>query len=258
MKVVLFCGGQGMRLRDYSDKIPKPMVPVGNRPILWHVMKYYAQYGHTDFILALGYKSEAIKEYFLNYEEAISNDFILKSGGREKHLLTTDIDDWTITFVDTGIMSEVGERLWRVRRHLEDEEMFFVNYTDGVTDLDLADYLQRFQASGKAGAMTLVRPPHSYHVVNVVDGEPKTITPMGETGQWINGGYFILTQRIFDYLEQEIDMLGAIELMMSEGEIFANTYEGFWRPMDTFKDKQHLDSVFESGAIPWLIDKNGY
>ncbi len=252
MKVVLFCGGQGMRLREYSDRVPKPMVPVGNRPILWHVMKYYAQHGHTDFVLALGHKAEAIKEYFLNYEEAVSNDFILRSGGKEKQLLTSDIEDWTITFVDTGLRSEPGERLYRVRSFLEGEDMFLVNYADGVTDLDLNAYIRGFEASGKAGALTLVRPPHSYHVVEIVDGEPRGLTLMAETGQWINGGYFIFTQRVFDYLERDIDMHAAMGLMMAEGEMYANPYAGFWRPMDTFKEKQRLDEIFESGDVPWL------
>ena len=149
MKVVLFCGGQGMRLRDYSEEVPKPMVTVGSRPILWHVMKSYAQYGYKDFILCLGYHADVIKQFFLNYEEAISNDFVLSKGGKEKRLLGSDIEDWTITFVDTGLHSEVGERLALVREHLEGEEMFMANYADGVTDLDLNAHVEQFKATGK-------------------------------------------------------------------------------------------------------------
>jgi len=258
MKVVLFCGGQGMRLRDYSETVPKPMVPVGNRPILWHVMKYYALHGHTDFILCLGHGAGAIKRFFLDYEEAVSNDFILRSGGKEKQLLTSDIEDWTITFVDTGLRSEPGERLQRVRSFLEGEDAFLVNYADGVTDLDHNVYIREFRASGRAGALTLVRPPHSYHVVDVVDGEPRGLIPMAKSGQWINGGYFIFTQRVFDYLERDIDMHAAMGLMMAEGEMYANRYEGFWMPMDTFKEKQRLDAIFASGSVPWLFVENGH
>src|ERR1700710_2520165 len=124
MKVVLFCGGQGLRLRDYSETVPKPMVPIGYRPIMWHLMKYYAHHGHKDFILCLGHKADVIKDYFLNYNEAVTNDFVLRKGGRDVELLGTDIDSWSITFVDTGIDSNIGQRLLRVRRHLEGEEMF--------------------------------------------------------------------------------------------------------------------------------------
>ena len=137
MKVVLFCGGLGTRLRDYSESVPKPMVPVGYRPVLWHVMKYYAHHGHKDFILALGYKSDVIKDFFLNYSEAASNDFVLSRGGKQVDLLNTDIEDWTITFVDTGATSNVGERLRRVKPYVENEEMFMANYSDGLTDVQI-------------------------------------------------------------------------------------------------------------------------
>ena len=250
MKVVLFCGGQGMRIRDYSDKVPKPMVPVGNRPILWHVMKYYAQFGHTDFILALGHKGEVIKEYFLNYEEGVSNDFVLRKGQRQ--MLSSDLDSWTVRFVDTGLMSEPGERLLRVQSLLEGEEAFLVNYADGLTDLDHAAYIEAFEASGKSGALTLVPPPHSYHVVDLSDGDPTGLTPMAASGQWINGGYFIFKQDVFDYLAKDNDMHNAMASMMADGLMYGNKFEGFWRPMDTFKEKQRLDSIFDSGDVPWL------
>src|SRR5437899_6914720 len=137
MKVVLFCGGLGSRLREYSENIPKPMVPIGYRPILWHVMKYYAHYGHKDFILCLGYKADAIKNYFLHYDECSSNDFVLSQGGKDVQLLHTDIHDWTITFVDSGVHSTIGQRLKAVEKYLEGEDIFFANYSDGVTDFTL-------------------------------------------------------------------------------------------------------------------------
>ena len=137
MKVVLFCGGMGMRLRDYSDQIPKPLVEVGQRPILWHLMKYYAHYGHKEFILCLGHGAKKIKEFFLNYDECDSNDFVFADGGRSLELLSTDLDDWKITFVDTGRASLIGERLRRVQPHIGDDEVFLANYADGLTDLPL-------------------------------------------------------------------------------------------------------------------------
>src|SRR5512138_864886 len=146
MKVVLFCGGLGMRLREYSESVPKPMVPVGYRPILWHVMRYYAHYGHKDFILCLGYKADAIKQYFIKYDETLSNDFVMTEGGRKVDLLRSDIQDWKITFVDTGLASNIGQRLKAVEPYVAMDEMFLANYSDGLSDLplpDVIDYLER-------------------------------------------------------------------------------------------------------------------
>ena len=153
MKVVLFCGGMGMRLRDYSDQIPKPLVEVGQRPILWHLMKYYAHFGHKDFILCLGHGASKIKDYFLQYNECSTNDFVLSEGGRTVELLNTDIHDWTITFVDTGRNSSIGERLRRVRPYLGDDEMFLANYADGLSDLDLDALHQVIRGSPEDGVL---------------------------------------------------------------------------------------------------------
>src|SRR3954454_11293271 len=144
VKVVLFCGGMGMRLRDYSDQIPKPLVEIGQRPILWHLMKYYAHFGHREFILCLGYQGQKIKEYFLNYDECTTNDFVLTDGGRSLDLLSRDIEDWKITFVDTGRSSLIGERLRRVKEHVGDDELFLANYADALTDMDLNAYVDHF------------------------------------------------------------------------------------------------------------------
>lgn len=256
MKVVLFCGGQGMRLRDYSTKLPKPMVPVGNRPILWHVMKYYALHGHKEFILCLGFGAEAIKEYFLDYEEAVSNDFVLAGGSKE--MLATDIDDWKITFVDTGQMSEIGERLAKVRPYLEDDEYFFANYADGVTDLDLGAYAEAFLETGRVGSLLAVRPPHSYHVVVVgPDGEPNRIGPIDREDLWLNAGYFIFRNEVFDYLDRHVDLAtGVVPELIDKGELMVHQHDGFWSPMDTFKDKTTLDAIWDSGQVPWLIPPN--
>jgi len=259
MKVVLFCGGQGMRLREYSDEVPKPMVPVGYRPLLWHLMKYYAHFGHNDFILCLGHRADAIKQFFLNYEEAVSNDFVLTEGGTKKVLLASDIDDWTITFVDTGLHSEIGERLRRVRHHLEGEDMFLANYADGLTDLDLNAYIGAAEERGQTGAFLAVRPPQSYHVATV-DAKDNVVNlgPIGSADLWLNGGYFVFRKEIFDYIEEGDDLVvQPFHRLIAEDQLYAHRFEGFWSPMDTFKEKQYLDGLYEVGPAPWVVWKNG-
>src|SRR5438093_10386233 len=165
MKVVLFCGGLGMRLREYSEQIPKPMVPIGYRPIILHVMKYYAHYGHKDFILCLGHKSDTFKSYFLNYNECLSNDFILSQGGKEMRLLNSDIHDWRITFVDTGTSSNIGQRLKAVEKYPQGEEVFLANYTDGLSDVPLPNYIDYFLERGKAASFLDVRPSKRFNAL---------------------------------------------------------------------------------------------
>lgn len=253
MKVVLFCGGEGMRIRDHNSTAPKPMVPVGSRPILWHVMKYYAHFGHTEFIVCLGYGAADIKKYFLEYDEAVSNDFVLK-GGSERIMLGTDIDDWTITFVDTGFRSEIGERLLRVKEHVGDDEMFLANYADGVTDLDLGDYVDRFKASGRVGGFLAVRPPQSYHVVHLEGDRPVALGPIAEEDLWLNGGYFVFRHEIFDYIESGEDLVaGAFQRLIPEEELYAHRFDGFWSPMDTFKEQTYLDGLYKQAMAPWAL-----
>jgi glucose-1-phosphate cytidylyltransferase len=170
VKVVIFCGGQGLRMREASDVVPKPMVPIGNRPVLWHVMKYYAHFGFTDFVLCLGYKAEVIKRFFLTYNEALANDFVLSEGGAKVELLKTDIQDWNITFVDTGLHACIGERLRAVRGLLQDDEMFLANYGDTLTDADLPSLITRTKEAGAAASFLAVRPNYSFHVVSMDEG----------------------------------------------------------------------------------------
>ncbi len=169
VKVVIFCGGQGLRMREASDVVPKPMVPIGNRPVLWHVMKYYAHFGFTDFVLCLGYKAEAIKHFFLTYDEAMANDFVLSEGGAKLHLLKTDIHNWNITFVDTGLHACIGERLRAVRHLLRDDEMFLANYGDTLTDADLPAMIARAKSTGVTASFLAVRPNYNFHVVSMDD-----------------------------------------------------------------------------------------
>lgn len=257
MKVVLFCGGFGMRIREYSEQIPKPMVPIGSRPILWHIMRYYAHFGHKEFILCLGHGAESVKNYFLNYNECISNDFVLSNGGKELRLQSADIEDWTITFADTGIHSNIGERLKSVEKYLGSDDVFMANYSDGLTDLPLSDYLSNFQASGRIASLVCVKPGISYHLVEV--GEHNLVTSIRDiegTDVRINGGYFIFSRRIFDYLRPGEELVGEpFRRLLNERQLIGYNYKGFWRSMDTFKDKQVLDDLYARGVAPWEVWK---
>lgn len=258
MKVVLFCGGEGMRIRNFSSEVPKPMVSVGNRPIVWHVMRYYAHYGYKDFILCLGYGAEAIKRYFLDYEEAMSNDFVMKNGGTERVMLGRDIDDWSITFVDTGFRSEIGERLRRVQEHLGDDEIFFANYADGLTDLDLGEYLETFKAKDKIAAFLAVPPPQTYHVAHFDGDETVAMGPISEEDLWINGGYFVFRKEIFDYIQPGEDLVAEpFHRMIDKRQIYGHRFEGFWSPMDTFKEQTYLDGLYNAAKAPWAKWRNG-
>ena len=255
MKVVLFCGGLGMRLRDYSDQMPKPMVPIGYRPILWHLMKYYAHYGHKEFILALGYKADTIKNYFLNYDECVSNDFVLNGSSGKPTLLNSDIQDWKITFVDTGIHSNIGQRLRAVKRHVEMDEMFLANYSDGLTDLPLGALVDQHKRSGKVATFLCVSPAQSFHTVTLAaDGHVTDICDLSQSGVNINGGFFAFRREIFDYIKDGEELVQApFKRLIEARQLMAFQYGGFWASMDTFKDKQRLDDLHGKGDAPWAI-----
>jgi glucose-1-phosphate cytidylyltransferase len=255
MKVVLFCGGLGMRLREYSESIPKPMVEIGNRPILWHVMKYYAHFGHTEFILCLGHRGDLIKRYFANYDEWISNDFVIENGGKDLRLLKSDIGDWKITFADTGLNSNIGQRIRAVEKYLGSDEIFLANYADGLTDLYFPDYLSLFLSSGKTAAFLAVKPTQSAHVITVRgENEVATIRSLPEADIWINGGYFILRREIFDHLREGEELVEApFRRLIAEKKLMTQKHEGFWMAMDTFKDKQFLDQLVSKDEAPWEV-----
>ncbi len=255
MKVVLFCGGLGTRLREHSDTIPKPLVPVGFRPLIWHLMRYYAHYGHKDFILCLGYRGELIREYFLNYNEALSNDFTLSEGGRRVELLTHDLDDWRITFVDTGLHSNIGQRLLRVRQHVEGEEMFLANYADGLSDLTLDRYIEDFRSRGVIASMLAVRSAQSFHAVHAqADGLVTHVGALPEQQLWINGGYFVLRPSIFEYLREGEELVEQpFQRLIERRQLVAQRWGGFWQCMDTFKDKINFDRLEAKGQCPWMV-----
>jgi glucose-1-phosphate cytidylyltransferase len=259
LKVVLFCGGTGMRLRDFSEVIPKPLVPVGPRPILWHLMRYYAHYGHNDFILCLGHGAEKIKQYFLDYNECDDNDFVLTHGGREIELLSTEIDDWRITFVDTGLRSNVGERLRRVRRHIGDDDAFLANYADGLSDLPLDKYVDDFHRRDVVASFLSVPAPHTFHIVHADDEQFVTaLEPVGHSTVRVNAGYFVLKTEIFDVMQPGEELvIEPFRRLMKTRQLVAVPYDGFWRNMDTFKDKMELDEVHRAGEAPWEHWRNG-
>ena len=254
LKVVLFCGGEGLRLREYSDLVPKPMVPIGQRPILWHNMRYYAHWGHTEFILCLGYKADVIKNYFLNYNEALSNDFIL-SGDGELELLGSDIHNWRITFVDTGLNARIGERLRAVEHHIGDDEIFLANYGDDLTDAPLNDLIEDFKTRNKVAAFMSVRPTHTFHVVGQRDdGTVTGIHHVAESGLRINGGFFIFRRAIFDYIQPGEELVEQpFERLIADEQLVTYPYEGFWAPMDTLKERTALETAYKQGISPWAL-----
>jgi glucose-1-phosphate cytidylyltransferase len=255
MKVVLFCGGLGLRIRDVEN-IPKPLVQIGYRPVLWHVMKYYAHYGHKDFILCLGYGADSIKKYFLEYSECASNDFVLSSGGKKVELFNSDIHDWRITFADTGINSNIGQRLKAVEKYLQGEEAFLANYSDGLTDLPLPQQLDHFHQQNKIASFLCVLPNLSYHVVSTAAGSSLVtgIQAISDGTVRINGGYFAFRKEIFDYLrEGEELVIEPFQRLIAERQLVGYSYDGFWAGMDTFKDRQQLDALWGSGAAPWHV-----
>jgi glucose-1-phosphate cytidylyltransferase len=255
MKVVVFCGGQGLRMREASEALPKPMIPIGDRPILWHVMKYYAHFGFTDFVLCLGYKAEAIKHFFLTYSEAMANDFVLSDGGASVHLLKTDIHNWKITFVDTGQRSSIGERLRAVRHLLRDDEMFLANYGDTLTDADLPAMIARTKAAGVTASFLAAHPNYSFHVVSMNDeGLVRGLHDVTRSDIWLNGGYFVMRSDFLDHLRPGEDLVEEpLQRLMAMDQVLAQRHDGFWSPMDTLKDKQWLDSLHESGEAPWQL-----
>ena len=276
MKVVLFCGGQGLRLRDYGENVPKPMVPIGYRPVLWHVMRWYAEHGHTEFILCLGHGADVIKNYFLNYDETVTNDFVLRpspraaegrrsgdAGGggaaRDVELVTDDTSNWSITFADTGRLANIGERLAAVRPYLGEDEFFLANYADGVSDAPLPqmiDDLQRRHArNGTAATFLKVRPSQSFHCVDSApDGAVRGLHDVTGCDIWINGGYFVLHKSVFQYMRKGEELVGpTFERLIAAGRLASWRHEGFFAAMDTFKEQRQLSLLHERDEAPWEI-----
>jgi glucose-1-phosphate cytidylyltransferase len=246
-----------MRLRGYADDVPKPMVTIGTRPILWHLMKYYAHFGHKDFILCLGYKGNVIKDYFLRYDESVSNDFVWSQGGKKIQFLNRDIDDWKITFVETGANATVAERLKAVENHLQGEEMFLANYGDGLSNLPLPEMLDTFRKSNSLAAMIMVQPTASFDTVQAdADGTVRGVCPITGSDTWINGGFLVFRNEFLRYIRPGEDLLREpFERLIKEKKLMGYRYRGFWQCMDTFKDKQRLEEL-NQGSAPWKVWNN--
>jgi len=255
MKVVLFCGGLGTRIREYSESIPKPMIPIGHQPILWHVMQYYSQYGHRDFILCLGYKANVVKDYFLNYKQAANSDCIISDFGEKVELLGERPPDWRVSLVDTGIWRNIGQRLVAVRHLVKDEEVFLANYSDGLTDAPLPDMIDRFKRSGKIACFIAIHPPISFHLAEFDEkGVVRRIRASQESDIWINGGFFIFRREVFNYIEEGDELVvQPFSRLIEAGQLMAYRYEGFWRAMDTLRDRQVLEEMIERGDTPWQL-----
>lgn len=244
-----------MRMRDGVSSGPKPMAMVGERPLLWHVMRYYAHFGHTDFVLCLGYGASYVKDFFLNYDETRSNNFVLENSARDIKLFSTDISDWRITFVDTGLGSPIGERLRRVRPFVDGEPMFMANYADVLTNAPLPDMIGRFEVSSAVASLLAVPLQSSHHVVDVGDdGLVTRVTPMRDMLQWENGGYFIFRPEIFDYLSEGEDLVeDALIRLVAQGRVLAYSYKGYWSPADTVKERARLEEMYDQGNCPWML-----
>lgn len=259
MKVVLFCGGLGTRIRDYSESIPKPMIPVGHQPMLVHIMQYYSHYGHRDFVLCLGYKANVIKDHFLNMNAAAYSDIVISDYGKKVEVIGPSPPDWRISLVDTGVWRNIGQRLMAVKNLLQGEEYFLANYSDGLTDAPLPDMVDALKQRGKVGCFLSVRPPFNFHLAEFDDqGAVRRMRSSQESDIWINGGYFVFNKRIFDYMRDGEELvLEPFNRLIEAGELLAYRYEGFWRAMDTLRDRQILEDMVERGNMPWRVTGNG-
>jgi len=255
MKVVLFCGGLGTRLREHSDTIPKPLVNIGYRPIVWHLMRYYAHFGHTDFVLCLGYRGDLIREYFLNYREELTNDFVLHPGTGKTELLSSDVKNWRITFVDTGMHSNIGQRLLRARQFVEKETMFLANYADGLSDIPLDSIIGLVKKTKAVAGFASVRSSQSFHMVRSSrDGIVSGIGTMDKGELWMNGGFFVLRPEIYKYIEEGDELVEKpFARLIEKKKLVTYQHEGFWQAMDTFKDKITYDRMEARDQCPWML-----
>ncbi len=257
MKAVILCGGYGTRIRDVADNIPKPMIPVGRYPILWHIMKYYAAFGHKEFVLCLGYKGQVIKDFFLSYE-AHTKDFTITLGQRETLAFHTEHDeaDWKVTLAETGLDAMTGARIARIRKYVGDDD-FLLTYGDGLGDIDLDALLAFHRSHGKALTVTGVRPPGRFG--ELVRGAGGQVTEFNEkpqaTGGRISGGFFVASKKLFDYLDDRDDLVfeqGPMRKLVADGQLMVHEHDGFWQPMDTNREYQLLNGLYDAGKAPWV------
>ena len=259
MKVVILCGGQGMRLREETEYRPKPLLEVGGRPILWHIMKIYAQARFRDFVLCLGYRGQMIKEYFLNYE-AMNNDFTICLGRQQRiayHNAHAE-QDFNVTMADTGLETMTGGRVSIVKKYIDDDN-FMVTYGDGVADLDVRAVFDFHMSHGRVATVTSVRPTSRFGILDLSDkGEVRGFVEKPQLDGWANAGFLVFNRRIFDYLSGENCILERepLERLAREGELMAYRHEGFFYAMDTYREYLYLNDLWTSGRAPWRIWKS--
>lgn len=256
MKTVILCGGKGTRLREETEFKPKPLVKIGDRPILWHIMKHYAFYGHNDFVLCLGYKGERIRDYFINYSRN-ELDILLTLGSRQIEVLEErhDEDDWRLWMIDTGLESMTGGRLKRAGKYIPDQT-FLATYGDGVANVDVDKLVQFHKSQGKLATVTAVRPSSRFGELSIDGNEVKTFAekPQVHAG-WINGGFFVFEREILEMLGGDHEPLetGLLEKLAQKGELAVYLHEGFWQCMDTYREMELLNEMWESGNAPWKV-----
>jgi glucose-1-phosphate cytidylyltransferase len=257
MKAVILCGGQGTRIRDANESLPKPMLPIGGKPIVWHIMKMYARHGVREFVLCLGYKGWALKEFFLNYK-AMTSDLTVTLGrhGAVEVLGVHDEEDWKVTLAETGEETMTGGRVAAVRRYVEGEEPFLLTYGDGVCDVDIGASIAFHKKHGKAATVTAVRPPGRFGEMVIADGRVAEFNEKPQTSEgFINGGFFVLDgRRTWDYLGTSPAMVlerEPLRRLAADGELVAYPHTGFWQPMDTLREYQLLNDLWARGKAPW-------
>ena len=262
MKTVILCGGYGTRIREVAENLPKPMIPVGSRPILWHIMKYYSMFGHTDFVLCLGYKSEVIKNYFLNYG-AIPTDLTISLGEETPFVPreTTDETGWKITLAETGLNAMTGARVKRIKKYIGDDENFMLTYGDGVGDVDLDELMKFHLSHGKIATVTGVHPPGRFGELTY-DEMTKNVAGFNEkpqvSGGRINGGFFVFKKEVFNYLNDDESLVleqGPISQIVADGQLQVFEHDGFWQPMDTSREYGLLNDLYNKNQAPWVIWK---
>ena len=262
MKVVILCGGQGTRLREETEYRPKPMVDIGGRPILWHIMKLFATYGQRDFVLCLGYRGNMIKDYFLNYE-ALNNDFTIRLG--TKHQLdfhgAHQEQDYQVTLADTGPDAMTGARVARIARYVDDDT-FMMTYGDGLSNVDIPKLLEFHRAHGKLATMTVVHPISRFGLVDMnAGGQVTEFAEKPRAEGWMNAGFFVFHRRLFDYLSIEPECIlerEPLERLTADGQLMAYRHDGFFFAMDTYREYLYLNELWNSGQAPWAVWRSIY
>ena len=255
MKVVLLAGGFGTRISEESQYKPKPMIEIGDMPILWHIMKTYSSYGFDEFIICAGYKQHVIKQWFADYFLHTSDITFDFTNGNQMIIHDAHAENWKVTVVDTGLHTMTGGRLKRIRKYLGDEP-FFMTYGDGVADVDIPATLQFHKSHGKLATMTAIRPESRYGMIDMVNGQVNSFREKSQSDVgWINGGFMVLDPKVLDYIDGDADMFerAPMERLAEDGQLMCYCHEGFWQCMDTLRDKQKLESLWESGKAPWKL-----